>query len=126
MVAHCSGMGDFRRLEVWRAAHQAACEVYRLSASWPLDERFGLTSQIRRASVSVVSNIAEGAGRMSDRELCRFVRIARGSNQEVLAQVLIAESLGFLAPDEVTTLRRRVERIGAMLSGMLKRLGRTA
>ena len=118
-------MGDFRRLEVWWLAHEAACEVYRLSAGWPHAERFGLTAQVRRAAVSVASNIAEGSGRMSDRELCRFLRIARGSNQEVLAQLLLAESLGFLQPTEAAALLRRVERVGAMLSGMLKRMGRT-
>jgi four helix bundle protein len=77
-------------------------------------------------AVSVASNIAEGAGRMSDREFGRFVRIARGSNQEVLAQLLIAESLGYQRPPKSTRLIEQVERVGAMLSGVLKRLERTA
>ncbi len=118
-------MGDFRRLEVWRAAHEAAVTIYRHSACWPTDERFGLTSQIRRAATSVPSNIAEGTGRMSDRELCRFLRIARGSNQEVLAQLLLAESLGFVDGEELGRVARQVESVGAMLSAMLKRMGRT-
>jgi four helix bundle protein len=119
-------MGDFRRLAVWQQAHAVAVAVYRVSAGWPPEERFGLTSQVRRAAVSVPSNIAEGTGRLSDRELCRFLRIARGSNQELLAQLLLAASLGFPSGPAHAQLVRDVGRVGAMLSTMLERMGRTS
>ena len=72
-------MKDFRRLNVWQKAHASALNIYRTTKCFPDDERFGLTSQLRRAAISVPSNIAEGCGRQSDRELANFLNIAAGS-----------------------------------------------
>jgi four helix bundle protein len=75
-------MGDFRQLTVWKSAHALALEVHRSTGCFPPVERYGLAAQMRRAAVSVVSNIAEGCGRQNDRELAYFLRIARGSIHE--------------------------------------------
>jgi four helix bundle protein len=72
-------MGNFKQLTVWNRAYELAIAVYRSTSGFPPAERFGLASQLRRASVSVVSNIAEGCGRKGDAELARFLRLARGS-----------------------------------------------
>jgi hypothetical protein len=72
-------MGDFRQLTVWKSAHALALEVHRCTSCFPSVERYGLGAQMRRAAVSVVSNMAEGCGRQNDRELAYFLRVARGS-----------------------------------------------
>src|SRR3954451_2568356 len=71
-------MGDFRQLSVWQRSHLLAVKVHQLTTAFPLIERYGLAAQMRRAAVSIISNIAEGCGRQSDRELAYFLRIARG------------------------------------------------
>lgn len=78
-------MQDFRNLEVWRLSHQLTLEVYRVTRSLPSDERFGLTSQLRRAAVSIEANLAEGCGRGSDADFGRFVQTAMGSASEANA-----------------------------------------
>src|SRR6266850_1051013 len=87
-------MGDYRHLSVWKRAHDFTLVVYRSTASFPESERYGLTAQLRRAAVSVVSNIAEGASRHGDRELSRFLQIAHGSACEVECQLLLSRDLG--------------------------------
>ena len=76
-------MKDFRELQVWHKAHQLALKVYKASASFPKEETYGLLSQIRRAAVSIATNIAEGCGRGSTKELKQFMQIAMGSSSEV-------------------------------------------
>jgi four helix bundle protein len=89
-------MGEsFKDLVVWQRAVQMALEVYKLTADFPASERFGLTNQLRRASVSVASNIAEGYGRSTTGEYVLFLGHARGSNFEVQTQLVIAGALGF-------------------------------
>jgi len=89
-------MGEsFKDLVVWQRAVQMALEVYRLTSSYPVSERFGLTNQLRRASVSVASNIAEGYGRSTRGEYLLFLGHARGSNCEVQTQLVISLALGF-------------------------------
>ena len=105
-------------LEVWKSAMRLAREVYRASAAFPDAERSGLTSQIRRAAVSVASNIAEGAGRGGHADYARHLRIARGSLMEVDTQIWIAHDLGFLA--ERHDLHESVQHIAAMLSALIK------
>jgi four helix bundle protein len=83
-------MGDFRKLGAWQRAYKVALQIYHSTGGFPDHERYGLTSQLRRASVSVVSNIAEGTGRRNDRELARFLSIARGSVREFECQLLLS------------------------------------
>ncbi|MEP0546078.1 MAG: four helix bundle protein [Rhodothermales bacterium] len=97
-------MQDYRRLRVWQHAHQLVLDVYGATASFPKAERYGLVSQIRRAAVSVPSNIAEGCGRQSGPDLARFFQIALGSANEVDDQLLLARDLGLLKPERYEPL----------------------
>jgi four helix bundle protein len=111
-----------RDLDVWALSLDWVEAVYRCSTSWPPDERFGLTSQVRRAAVSVAANIAEGAGRKGTGEFIQFIGIARGSLAEVETHLLIAARLGYLTPDHVQPLLADMERIASMLSALSTRL----
>jgi four helix bundle protein len=93
-------MQDFRKLEVWKEAHRLVMAVYQISGGFPPDEQFGLTSQIRRASVSIPANIAEGCGRDTRAELLRFLYIAMGSASEVEYFIILVRDLGFVADAE--------------------------
>ena len=93
-------MADYRKLEVWQAAKSLAVRVYRITESMPSSERFNLVSQLQRCSVSVVANIAEGAGRGSDLDFARFVRIALGSLSETAALLDVAIDLGQVSQDD--------------------------
>jgi four helix bundle protein len=87
-------MKDFRDLQVWERAHQLTLQVYKVTGSFPLEERFGLTSQIRRWSASIGTNIAEGCGKRSNSEFQRFLQIASGSASELDDHFLLARDLG--------------------------------
>ena len=89
-------MRDFRELKVWEKAHRLTLQVYRITKNFPSDEQFGLTVQLRRAAASVPTNIAEGCGRDSERELARFMSIAGGSASEVEYQLLLACDLNYI------------------------------
>ena len=114
-------MGDYRRLTAWQVASEMAREAYRVTGGMPVTERYGLTSQIRRAAVSVVANIAEGAGRSGDREFRRFLRIARGSVQELICEIDLAADLGFIAAGHGAALREQADRVASLLSGLLRK-----
>lgn len=111
-----------RELDVWKLSLDWVERIYRSSASWPSDERFGLISQVRRAAVSVAANIAEGAGRRGTGEFIQFVGMARGSLAEVETHLLIAGRLGYAGPDQLAPLLIDMERIGRMLSVLTTRL----
>ena len=115
-------MQDFRNLDVWQKAHQLTLDVYRVSKQFPDDERFGLTSQIRRSSSSIGTNLAEGCGRGSDADFARFVQIAMGSASEVEYQLLLATDLKFLGDDLHLKLQDDVSRIKRMLTSLLRTL----
>jgi len=113
---------SYRELLVWQRAVQMTLAIYRLTAGFPKEELFGLTSQIRRAGVSVASNIEEGYGRMSNGEYKQFLGMARGSNLEAQTQLVIARELGYGNP---LTLREAEElsiEVGKMLTAILKKL----
>lgn len=93
-------------------------EVYKASAGFPAEERFGLTAQLRRAAVSVPSNVAEGAGRSTHAETVRFLEIAYGSLMEAVCQLRLASDLGWLPPDDHESLRQDAEEVARMLSGL--------
>lgn len=112
--------GTFMDLEVWRTAMDLVTSIYRLSTRFPKDEMYGLTSQLRRAAVSVPSNIAEGKGRSSDRELIQFLCHARGSLFEVETQLEIAERLTYVTKEESDPLRREATRVAQMLNGLIR------
>ena len=112
-------MGDFRQLAVWKVAHALTTEVHRCTASFPAAERYGLATQMRRAAVSMVSNIAEGCGRQNDRELAYFLRIARGSAHELLSQLLLSRDLGYITDLTLAPLATAAQEISKMLSGFV-------
>jgi four helix bundle protein len=87
-------MRDFRKLMVWQKAHQLTLGIYELTANFPRDEVYGLTSQVRRAAASIPANVAEGCGRDGDTELARFLRIAMGSANELEYHLILARDLG--------------------------------
>ena len=111
-------MFNFEKLEVWQKAIDFADDVYRITKSFPADERFGLTNQMRRAAVSISSNIAEGTSRSSRVDYARFVEIATGSLFEVVSQSFIAQRQGFLSDEDFQQLYRLAEDQSRMLSGL--------
>jgi four helix bundle protein len=115
-------MRDYRDLQVWSKAHQLTLAVYKRTKVFPLDERFGLTSQIRRAAASIGANLAEGCGRRSDGEFGRFVQIAMGSAVELSYHLLLARDLGLLSPAEFAPLHSETDEISRMLSGLQSKL----
>ena len=115
-------MGDFEHLAVWKRAHRLTLALYKVTAHFPASERYGLTSQIRRAAASVPANIAEGCGRNSDAELARFCRISLGSANELSYHLLLARDLGYLPPDLQMRASREIQELRAMLSGLTARL----
>ena len=112
-------MKDFRRLKVWHKAHTLVLDVYRRSAGFPSEERFGLTSQLRRAGVSIPANIAEGCGRRTDADFARFLDYAMGSASEVEYHLLLARDLGFLETDAHDQLHTQTTEIKRMLASLL-------
>jgi len=112
----------FEKLDVWHRAVDFADMVYALTREFPSDERFGLVSQMRRASVSISSNIAEGSGRVSDKDFARFVEIAYGSVMEIVSQAQIAQRQAFLSAQERNEICERAEELTRMLSGLRNKL----
>lgn len=115
-------MQDFTQLKVWQKAHNFTVNLYKMTASFPSEERFGLTNQIRRASVSIESNIAEGCGRNGDKEFSRFIDLAQGSAYEVRCQLFIARDLGFLSVDNFNLLLDKINEISRMMIAFQKKL----
>ena len=113
-------------MRVWHKAHRLALSVYEATQCFPPDERFGLTFQLRRAAVSVPTNIAEGCGRHSERELARFITISAGSASEVEYLALLANELGYLDNDGWTRLTDEVVEVRKMLAALHRALARGA
>jgi len=115
-------MKDFRQLKVWEKSHQLALAIYKATKEFPKDELYGLTSQIRRASTSIPTNIAEGCGRNTDAEFARFLQIAMGSASETEYQLLLSHDLGFLNKEQYDKLNIDVTEVKRMLASLLKTL----
>jgi four helix bundle protein len=113
---------SYRDLKVWQRAIQMTLAIYRLTTGFPKQEMFGLTSQIRRAGVSVPSNIAEGYGRGSKGEYKQFLAMARGSNLEVQTQLFIATELGYGNSTQQKTADDLSNEVGKMLNSLLAKL----
>jgi len=118
-------MRDFRELKVWQKAHQLVLDVYRRSIHFPSDERFGLTAHLRKSATSVPSNIAEGCGRDTDKELARFLDMAAGSTNELDYQLLLAHDLGYLPSDDHRHLTNQAAEVRRMLYRFIKSLRRS-
>ncbi len=115
---------NFEDLLVWQKAVELAVLVYELTRAFPGDERFGLTSQLRRSAVSIASNVAEGRGRLSQGDFRQFLGIAQGSTYEVLTQLLIAKRLQFGSADMIVQCQDLSNEVSKMLSALIARLPR--
>jgi four helix bundle protein len=113
---------NFRHIKAWQKGHELVLQAYRCTASFPDSERYGLTSQIRRAAVSVPANIAEGCGRNSEPDFARFLHIAMGSASELEYLFLVSRDLGFVPADTHNDLERRVVEVKRMLTGFTQKL----
>ena len=119
-----SAILSFRDLEVWQLGMELVVQLYCATEKFPAAERYGLTSQIRRAGVSIPSNIAEGHARKSDGAYLNHVRIALGSQAELGTELELASRLGFLSPDHSAALLADVDRVRQMLHGLKRSLDR--
>ena len=117
-------MGDFKKLKVWQKSHQLALAVYKSTAGFPAQERYGLTGQLRRGSASIPANIAEGCGRGTDNELGRYVRISLGSATELEYHLLLARDLGHLSASMYDLLSTATLEVQNMLAGLSRRVRR--
>jgi four helix bundle protein len=115
-------MFNFEKLDAWQKAIDFADLIYNKTRAFPSDERFGLTNQLRRAAVSISSNIAEGSSRSSKSDFARFVEIATGSVFEVVSQAFIAQRQSFLSEDQFRKIYTDAEELSRMLSGLRKSL----
>ena len=119
-------MRDYRDLRVWAKAHRLTLAIYRCTERFPKAELFGLTSQIRRASVSIEANLAEGCGRRSDGEMARFVQIAMGSGAELSCHLLISRDLNYLSSADYKALCDQTTEVSCMLSALSEKLRNAA
>ena len=110
---------SYKELIVWQKAKALAGDVYRTTDNFPRHETYGLTSQLRRAAVSVASNIAEGQGRLTKGEFQQFLGHARGSLLELETQLAIAVDLHYLSPDELTLLEAKSSEVRRLLNGLI-------
>ena len=115
-------MQDFRDLKVWQKAHQLVLRLYQSSRAFPSDERFGLTSQLRRAAISISANIAEGAVRSSDTDFARFLHIALGSASEVDYYLMLARDLSFLTREDYAAADSDLQEVKRMLAALVARV----
>ena len=113
---------SYRDLIAWQKAMDLVEDVYKLTKSFPDDEKYGLTSQIKRAAVSIPSNIAEGQTRNSKKEFIHFLSIARGSKAEVETQLELAQRLGFSNKNEIENIIKKCNEVGKILTGLMKSL----
>ena len=109
-------MHRFKDLEIWKYSREFCTEIYAVTSSFPESEKFGLTNQLRRASVSIAANIAEGCSRSSNKDFSRFLEIAIGSAYEVETHLLISSDLNFIRQDEADILIAKLDRIVKMTS----------
>ena len=115
-------MSDYTKLKVWEAAHQFTIDIYNITKKFSKDEQYGLTSQIRRSSSSIPTNIVEGSGQLENGNLVRFLGIAKGSAFESEYQLLLAKDLGYINEVEYNTLTSKVKSIIRRLNNLIKSL----
>jgi len=113
---------NYKELKVWQKSYQRCLEVYKISAGFPKDEKFGLTSQIRRAVVSIPSNIAEGYGRKTTADYLRSLYIAYGSNCELETQIMLSGDLDYIGREIAETIMDKISEVERMLKGLIKSL----
>lgn len=115
-------MKDFRQLIVWQKAHAVTLELYVATRKFPAEERYGLTSQIRRASASIGATIAEGCGKGSEVEFGRFLQMSSGSPSELSSHLILSRDLEYLSESEFSKLSVKVEEVRRMLASLLSKI----
>lgn len=126
MVMTVSKIERFEDIKAWQMAKELVATIYRISGNGAFSRDFGLRDQIRRASVSVMSNIAEGFERGSDKEFQRFLYMAKGSAGEVRSQLFVAQELGYVSVEEFADLKSKTEEVAKALSGFITYLSNEA
>ena len=119
-------MQRFTNLRVWQRSHALVLEVYKLTRTFPADERFGLVSQLRRAVLSVPTNIAEGTKRESGQDYARFLNIAEGSLAETEYLVMVSRDLGYALGNDADSILREIREIASMLHALCIKVGQGA
>ncbi|MEX2341060.1 MAG: four helix bundle protein [Candidatus Paceibacterota bacterium] len=123
MVYRDEKIRHFTDLEAWKAAHSLALEIYKITKLFPKEELFGLTNQMRRASVSIGSNIAEGFSRNTSKDKSYFYTIAKGSTTELESQLLLVNDLGYINNNsDFTRIRSQIDQTGRLITGLIKYL----
>ena len=120
------GVKDFRDLKVWQKAHQLTLSIYRTTTCFPVEEKYGLITQLRRSAVSIAANIAEGCGRGSDPDFGRFLQVAMGSASELEYELLLSHELGFVDASLHQELFQRTTEVKRMLTSLLQKLNAKA
>jgi len=115
---------NFKELNVWEKARQLVSDVYKITGKFPKEEKYGLGNQIQRAVISIPSNIAEGAGRGTDKDFMHFLDIAIGSSYEVETQLILANDLDYISQNELKDLLDKVCEIQKMIHGFKRTLGK--
>lgn len=113
---------DFKKMKIWQDSMEITKEVYKLTSDFPKHEQYGLIQQMRKAAVSIPSNIAEGCGRSSDPQLAHFLDIAQGSAFELETQLYLTIELNFLSKDEITTLVTKLTTLQKMIDGFKRKI----
>ncbi|MFT9495705.1 four helix bundle protein [Anaerosolibacter sp.] len=112
-------MSNYNELEVWKKSHKAVLDIYRTTNSFPMDEKFGIVSQLRRAAVSIPTNIAEGSGRIHIKEYIQFIAIARGSAMEVEYLIKVSKDLNYITEEQFSNLTEAYVSIIQMLNALI-------
>lgn len=115
-------MKDFRTLQVWKKAHALTLTVYAATREFPADEKFGQTSQLKRCCISIEANIAEGCGRGSNQDFCRFLHMAMGSAAELDCHLLVARDLKWVNTNCYGSLSRGLHEVKSMLSALIRKI----
>ena len=115
-------MSDYKKLKVWEDAHKFTVDIYNITQKFPNNEQYGLTSQIRRSSSSIPTNIVEGCGQLENGNLIRFLGISKGSAFEAEYQLLLAKDLNYIINEEYNSLTKKIGEIISMLTGLIKSL----
>ena len=115
-------MQNYKKIDVWKKSYFLSLRIYEATKSFPDEEKFGLTSQLRRAAVSVPINIAEGAGRATDKDFANFIQIAIGSANEVECELMLAKDLGYVENNRYKTLSDQLREVRLMLISFRKTL----
>ena len=113
---------NYKELKVWQKSYELCLDIYKITSKFPKEERYGLVSQMRRSSISVPSNIAEGYGRKTTADYIRFLYIAYGSNCELETQVLLSGDLGYLESIKLEGIKEEVQEVERMLKALIKSL----